>query len=154
MSKAKQQRERKMRISDGLTLAMGKIGWLVILGLTLIGLPVYGLHSLTGEFEYAALRWVATGLTLALVPAFFFGFWFGKVEVRGFLGGLDTALDKLAAAVDLRDTSRVRVHQATRPPAQKPQPNFNVYLPQAGALPTLPTITHKALPQNDDIVEL
>jgi hypothetical protein len=40
---AKTQRERKMRISDGLTLAMGRIGWITLLVILGIGLPVYGL---------------------------------------------------------------------------------------------------------------
>jgi len=149
---ANKQRERKNKISNGLTLAMGKIGWIAILIIILIGLPLYALYSLAGQFEYNVLRWIATGLTIALLPTFFFGFWFAKIEVKGFLGGIDTALDKLASAVDMRDTSRVRVHQATHPNNKMQQPNFNMYLPQVGA-PTLPTITTRAL-ATDDMVDL
>lgn len=140
------QRERKNRISDGLTLAMGKIGWLAMLAVVFIGLPVYGLYSLFGQFDAGGLRWLAVGLTVGLLPAFGLGFFFGKVEVRGFLGGFDRALDGLAAAVDLRDQSKER--RAAIAPAGKAQPApgaFNVYLP---------TITTRAALPQTDVVEL
>ena len=139
------QRERKNRISDGLTLAMGKIGWLAVLAILFVGLPVYGLYSLYGQFDAGGLRWLAVGLTATLLPTFGLGFFFGKVEVRGFLGGFDKALDGLAAVVDLRDASKER--RAAIAPAAKPTTPppgaFNVYLP---------TITTRAaLPQNETL---
>ncbi len=142
------QRERKNKISDGLTLAMGKIGWFAILLLFFVGLPVYGLWALCGQFEYDALRWLAVGLAVGLLPAFGLGFFFGKAEVKGFLGGFDRALDGLAQAVDLRDQSKERraaITPAAARPATPPPGAFNVYLP---------TITTRAaLPQND-VVDL
>ncbi len=139
---AKTQRERKMRISDGLTLAMGRIGWITLLVILGIGLPVYGLWALFGQFDYAGLRWLAVGLVAALAPVFGLGFFFGKVEVRGFLGGFDRALDGLARAVDLRDTSKERRVVAAAPRPTPPDPNS--YLP-----PVLPPITPRVLSQSN-----
>lgn len=140
------QKERKIAISNALTLAMGKIGWLALLAVVFIGLPVYGLHSLFGQFDAAGLRWLAVGLTVGLLPSFGLGFFFGKVEVRGFLGGFDRALDGLAQAVDLRDASKER--RAAITPASKPQVQpgaFNVYLP---------TITTRAALPQDETIDL
>jgi hypothetical protein len=102
---------------------------------------VYGLWALAGQFEYSGLRWLAVGLAVGLLPAFGGGFFFGKVEVRGFLGGFDRALDGLAAAVDLRDGSKERRAALTVKP-QPPPGAFNVYLPTI-------TTRQAALPHND-----
>lgn len=142
------QRERKNRISDGLTLAMGKIGWIALLLVLFVGAPVYGLWALLGEFEYSALRWIAVGVTVGLLPAFGLGFFFGKAEVKGFLGGFDRALDGLAAAVDLRDASKERraaIPSAPARPATPPPGALNVYLP---------TITTRAALPQTDVVDL
>jgi hypothetical protein len=108
---------------------------LVIIGLAVlialgVGTPVYLLWLLTGTLEREGLAVWAIVATLALPVAFLAGFWFGKIEVRGFLAGVDKSLDKLAAAVDLRDTSRIAVHNVTK---AKPQvPSYNVILPGGG----------------------
>lgn len=143
------QRERKNRISDGLTLAMGKVMWIALLLLLGVGLPVYGLWSLFGQFEYGALRWLAVGLAVGLLPAFGMGFFFGKAEVKGFLGGFDRALDGLAQAVDLRDQSKER--RAAITPAAAARPAAPVPGAFNGYLPTI--TTRAALPQND-VVDL
>ncbi len=142
------QRDRKMKISDALTLAMGRVGWLALLALLFVGAPVYGLWALFGQFDQTGLRWLAVGLAVCLLPAFGLGFFFGKMEVRGFLGGFDRALDGLAQAVDLRDRSKERRAAAavvSRPTVPAPGA-LNVYLPA-------PTITQRALTQ-DEIIEL
>lgn len=136
------QRERKIHISDGLTLAMGRLGWIALLVTLGIGLPIYGLWAWFGQFDYAGLRWLAVGLAAALGPSFGLGFFFGKVEVRGFLGGFDRALDGLARAVDLRDTSKER--RAVVPPARATPSSPNDYLP-----PIMPPITPRVLSSSD-----
>jgi len=139
------QKQRKDAVSDWLTVAMGKLTVAVVCVVLFVGLPIYGLWWLTGNAAYEVLRWVTVALIFGFVVAFFVGFYFGKVEVRGFLGGIDAAMDKLAKAVNLRDNSRIAIHEATHSkPAEKPQPNFNVYLPQPGALPTVP-VSHRQL---------
>jgi len=150
MSSLKKQRQRKNGISDALTMAMGKIGLFVMAVIIVIVLPVYGLWSLAGTFEYPSLRWMSVSLVMLLPAVFGLGFWFGKVEVRGFLGGFDRALDGLTKAVDLRDRSKVRMQQAAKAPPKPAQPDFDVYLPQAGAFPT---ITQRQITQ-DEIVDL
>lgn len=150
----KNQRQRKNEISDALTLAAGKIALTLLLLIAAVGLPLYGLHQLAGQFEYSALRWIAVGLALAIPAAAALGFRMGRYEVQGFLGGFDKGLTGLAQAVDLRDNSKVRLQAAaaaTRAAQPNPaQPDINVYLPPAGALPT---ITHRQLTQ-DGLVEL
>ncbi len=150
MSTTKAQRNRKNGISDALTMAMGKIGLFALTVIIVIVLPIYGLWSLAGTFEYAALRWLTVGFVMMLPAIFGLGFWFGKVEVRGFLGGFDRALDGLTKAVDLRDKSKVWMQQAAKSKPQPAQPDFDVYLPQAGAFPA---ITQRQLPQ-DEVVDL
>jgi hypothetical protein len=141
------QQTRKNAIGDAITDALGKLALGAILAVVLMGLPIFGLWKLTGSVEYATLRWVTVGLVFGLLLAFGAGYVFGRYEVKGFLGGMDTALDKLADAVDMRDRSRIAVHQATRQQA-KPQPNFNVYLPQ----PAVP-ITSRQL-SDDEVIDL
>jgi len=144
------QKQRKDKISDWLTLALGKLSGGALLVAFFVGLPVYGLWYLTGTLEYQVLRWAAVAVVVVLPLAFIAGFYFGKVEVRGFLGGVDVSLDKLAKAVDLRDKSRVTMHNATRKAPAQPKPNMNVFLPQPGALPSVP-VSHKQLIDGDVI---
>jgi len=47
------------------------------------------------------------GLPLSCVGLFFLGFWMGKTEVRGFLGGVDASLDKLTATINARDSAAI-----------------------------------------------
>jgi len=86
---------------------------------------------------------------------FLLGMQYGKTEARGFLGGIDTALGKLAAAIDLRDNTRARA-AATRQAlaAQKPQAaQFNVYLPDPAQLAGPIPITHRQI-AGSDVVDL
>lgn len=154
MSNNNAQRMRKNNISDKLTWAMGRVGLLLVGVVVLVGLPTYGLHALYQTVDIPALEWITTALTLAMVPVFVIGFWFGKTEVRGFLGGVDTALDKLATAVDMRDSSKVRTHHALKADTVHPPAGaFNVYLPQPQAQ-VLPPITHRSAISTSDVVDL
>jgi len=115
---------------------------------------VYGFWTLAMGLEHTKLAIWAIAATLALLPTFLAGFWFGKTEVRGFLAGVDAGLDRLAQAVNMRDTSRITMHAATRTPRQQPTPTaYNVILP--GALPQghIPQITHRQL-TDDDVLDL
>ncbi len=132
-------------------------GALVVLGI--LGLVIYGLWTLASRMEHAHLAMWAIGATFIIPLAFFTGFWFGKTEVRGFLAGVDTGLDRLAQAVNMRDTSRISIHTAVRAPRQQPA-NYpqdgwsrNVILP--GGLPQghVPQITHRQL-TDDDVLDL
>ena len=146
------QRSRKNAISDALTLAMGRVAFGIVLAILGVGLPIYGLYQLTGQFDYGALRWLAVGLVLAIPAAGGIGFAMARLEVKGFLGGFDQGLGGLAAAVDLRDSSKERrqASPATRGQPPAPQPDISVFLPPAGALPT---IAHRQL-TTGDVVEL
>ena len=90
---------------------------------TTVAASAGGLALLAGGLLWWASHWPRTALLavvtlapFALLLAFGAGFYFGKVEVRGFLGGFDRALDGLSRAVDLRDNARARAATATRTP--------------------------------------
>lgn len=88
---------------------------LVASGAAGLALAVGGLWWWASHWTRGALLAVVTLAPFALLLAFAAGFWFGKTEVRGFLGGFDRALDGLSKAVDLRDNARARAATATRP---------------------------------------
>jgi hypothetical protein len=74
---------------------------------TTVAVSAGGLALLAGGLLWWASHWTRTALlaVVTLAPfvvalAFGAGFWFGKTEVRGFLGGFDRALDGLSRAVD------------------------------------------------------
>jgi hypothetical protein len=89
------------------------------LALSIIALVVAGLWALTGAVSETTLRAWALAVSALVLPAFGFGFYLGKVEARGMLAGLDKSLDRMTGVVEkivsVRDTSRITVHQATRP---------------------------------------
>lgn len=72
--------------------------WMFVAGLALLGLAglLYGLWSLIASLDESLLATWALVSILALPVVFAWGFWFGKTEVRGFLKGVDTSLDRLA----------------------------------------------------------
>jgi len=88
----------------------------VALVLVLLALAVGLFWWLAGKFEPVTLRWLAALSPFALVGAFSAGLAAGRLEVHGFLGGFDRALDGLSRAVDLRD------HSKARSVAARPQP--------------------------------
>lgn len=145
------QRSRKNAISDALTLAMGRVAFGVLLAILGVGLPIFGLYQLSGQFDYAALRWIFVGLVLAFPTAGVIGFGMARLEVKGFLGGFDKGLVGLAQAVDLRDNSKIRVQKETRAKqaAKQAPPDISVYLPPAN----MPQIAHRQL-TTGDVIEL
>ncbi len=130
------------RKSNATVLTIGAVIALVVLALV-----IFGLWALARGASRGAVNWWAVITTLLIVPAFFFGFYLGKVEARGLLSGFDKSLDRMAKVIGdvatMRDTSRIAVHQATRP---RPQPGYTVVLPNV----TGPSITHRQLSSGDD----
>ena len=132
------------------------VGYIVVGAIILavaVGGPALVLVLVAGGLGREALTtWVVVG-TLAIIPVFFVGFYFGKVEVRGYLSGVDTGLDRLAAAVNMRDTSRLTVHRETRRKPDPVGPSFNVLLPNVPGMPSVP-VTHRQLPSGDETIDL
>ena len=109
--------------------------WLLNIALVaaLLALLLAVLWYLTGRWSPTTWRWLVVLSPFALVGAFFTGFYFGKVEVRGFLGGFDRALDGLTKAVDLRDHSRARLTASRQvPPTATKIELLETYLPARG----------------------
>ena len=142
---------------DAVQAIAARVGlWLAkVLGV-LVG-PLALLWWGAGYLRPSEARLFVAALGYLLPVMFLLGMQYGKTEARGFLGGIDTALGKLAAAIDLRDNTRARAaaqRQALN--AQRPasQAQFNVYLPDpaqiAGAVP----ITHRQIAGRDDVVAL
>ncbi len=95
---------------------------------------------------------VAAVLAILLLPiTFLTGHWFGRTEVRGFLSGVDTAVDRIAKAVDLRDGAKVTVHQKIAAPQAPTYPAFgDLPLPTD---PPLPRLTFSEA-REDQIIDL
>jgi uncharacterized membrane protein len=112
-----------------------------LLTVFVLALIVWGLWSFASKMEHDKLALWAILATFLLPCFFWLGFWFGKTEVRGFLSGFDTSLDKLANAVSFRDDQRVSTAQrmTTREPVSYP-----VFQPQ---------ITNRAS-HSDEIIDL
>ena len=122
----------KSTFTDKAQHFLGLVSWAALLAALFLGLPIGGLYWWAGSWSVGALRWVVSVLPIGVVLAFASGFYFGKVQVRGFLGGFDRALDGLSKAVDLRDNARIRTATATRRD-EPARPNLNVYLPDPAA---------------------
>ena len=143
--------------NDAIQDIAARVGlWLAkVLGL-LVG-PLVGLWWASGYLRPGELRLFVAGLAYLLPVVFLLGVQYGKTEARGVVSGIDTALGKLAAAVDLRDNTRARAaaqRQALAAQRQAPQAaQFNVYLPDpaqiAGAVP----ITHRQI-AGGEVVDL
>lgn len=115
---------------------INKLAWLA-----LIGAAALAALLIWAAFKYWA--WVntvnpvnlaawASIATMALPLFFTLGLYFGKAEIRGMFSGFDRALDKgygvFFKTSDVRDNSRIRVHNETRPAAPE-LPLANAVLP-------------------------
>ncbi len=131
--------------------AVASVVWIVVLilvlGIIVMSLVIYGLLTLAKNTSPEAVIWWAVIATLLAVPLFLFGFYLGKVEARGVLRGFDRSLDRMAGVigdiVTVRDQSRIAVHNATKIP---PQAQWQVNLPGLQS----PIITHRRLTGGDD----
>ncbi len=140
---------------DAVQAIAARVGlWLAkVLGV-LVG-PLALLWWGAGYLRPGEARLFVAALGYLLPVMFLLGMQYGKTEARGVVSGIDTALGKLAAAVDLRDNTRARA-AATRQAlaAQKPQAaQFNVYLPDPAQLAGPIPITHRQI-AGSDVVDL
>ena len=146
MPNRKSSRQRKNHDMDlRLKYALG----ILVLFLMLFSSAVYGLWRLAENANHTQITVIAI-LFFFLIPiAFFLGHWFGRTEVRGFLSGIDTAVDRIAKTIDLRDTAKVTQHQRIQSP---PQPRN--YIPTLD-VPTqgVPKLTFRESAQ-DQIIDL
>ncbi len=142
--------------NDAIQDIAARVGiWLAkVLGLLVapLGLLWWG----AGYLLPSELRIFVAGLAYLLPVVFMLGTQYGKTEARGVVTGIDTALGKLAAAVDLRDNTRARAAAQRQALAvQRPQAaQFNVYLPDPQALAGTVPITHRQIAGRDDVVDL
>ncbi|MBC8509709.1 MAG: hypothetical protein H8D34_33095 [Chloroflexi bacterium] len=142
------KRRQKKEVALPLKFTLGILG----LVLLLFGGGVYGLWRLAENATHRQITVIAI-LFFFLIPiTFFLGHWFGRTEVRGFLSGMDTAVDRIAKAVDLRDGAKVSLHQRIQAPQQPPQ--SRIYPPPV-ELPTqsLPQLTFRES-SSDQIIDL
>ncbi len=139
---------KKKAVALPLKFALSVMG----LVLLLFGGAVYGLWRLAENATHTQITVMAI-LFFFLIPiAFFLGHWFGRTEVRGFLSGMDTAVDRIAKAVDLRDGAKVSLHQRFQAPQQPLQ--SRIYTPPV-ELPaqSMPQLTFRESAQ-DQIIDL
>ena len=108
---------RKRKIGIPVVVIFVSIGLILIL----ISAITYGLWVLTVNVSHQHLRIFLVILMYAIPIIFAFGYWFGSKEMRGFLNGADAAMDKIAKAVDIRDSTKVTVHQKLQTPKQPAQ---------------------------------
>ena len=105
---------------DDKKLILGVAGTTAVV---LLGSLFYIVNSL----PITLLKIIATLALFLLLPMLILGFWLGKVEARGMLSGIDSALEKgfnlFQSTVEFRDTSRIKIHQAGVSPVawQPPQ---------------------------------
>jgi len=131
-----------------LKYALGILALFVLL----FGGAVYGLWRLAANATHTQITVIAI-LFFFLIPiAFFLGHWFGRTEVRGFLSGIDTGVDRIAKAVDLRDGAKVALHQRIQSQPHPAQPRS--YVPPLD-LPAqnIPQLTFRESAQ-DHIIDL
>ena len=143
--RARSRQRQKTNLDLRLKYALG----FLVLFLLLFGGAVYGLWRLAENATHTQVTVIAI-LFFFLIPiAFFLGHWFGRTEVRGFLSGIDTAVDRIAKTIDLRDSAKVTLHQRIQSP---PQPRS--YIPPLD-LPaqSVPQLTFRESHQ-DQIIDL
>jgi hypothetical protein len=126
----------KGKRKPGIAISMKIILTLMVIGLAVFGLVAYGLWRLAEMLDKGQVATLLVLAVLSMPVNFFLGYWFGRTEVRGFLSGVDTAVDKIARAVDLRDGAKVSVHQKIQPPPQQAEQPL-VYPPDRSSLPRL-----------------
>ena len=133
------------------------ISWKAVLvlvaGLVLLaGLSSYVLWVVAMSITHKQVSVVAIIEAFLLPVAFFAGHWFGRTEVRGFLSGVDTAVDRIAQAVDLRDGAKVTLHQKLQtPPAPPPMPIYPAHGIPTPTEPPLPRLTFREAGDNQII---
>jgi len=120
--------------------------------LALLVLVTFGLWWLTGQVaeQVSTLRtWVVISM-LAVPAAAGAGYRLGRIEATGFLSGADKIMNKMTSLVRdvsaIRDTSRITVHQATRPggPGMQPAPQvWGIVQPQP------PRLTYRTADMDD-----
>jgi hypothetical protein len=118
----------------------------LLLFVAVIGGPVVGLWFAADSLERGTVNAWAALTTALLVPVFALGFWFGKVEARGFLGGIDVALDKMAKSVGTIDDAVTKRAKRDKPET----PSINIYSER----PMLPAISHRGRTGEDEVIDL
>jgi hypothetical protein len=118
----------------------------LLLFVAVIGGPVAGLWFAADSLERGTVNAWAALATALLVPTFAIGFWFGKVEARGFLGGIDAALEKMAKSVGTIDDAVTKRSKREKPQ----QPSINIYSER----PMLPAISHRGRAGDDEVIDL
>jgi len=137
-SNTRQGRKRKIDIPVGVIFVFAGLILILFSAIT------YGLWKLTIDVSRQYLRIFLVILMYSLPITFAFGYWFGSKEVRGFLSGADAVMDKIAKAVDIRDSTKVNVHQKLQTPKQPaqqsevyPTTGINIRKPEHLHLPQL-----------------
>ena len=142
----------KTVVRDDSILPVIIVGAVIVLAILV--LVVYGLWAAANGVSRSAVNWWAVTATLAIVPVFFVGFWFGKTEARGILAGFDKSLDRMAKVMGdvatMRDDSHIRRQTAKSQPTQ---PQYTVVLPNVQR-PAMPPITHRELSSGDETIDL
>jgi hypothetical protein len=139
MPDRKSSRHRHMAMP--MKYALGILGLLFLL----FGGAVYGLWRLAENATHTQITVIAI-LFFFLIPlAFFLGHWFGRTEVRGFLSGVDTAVDRIAKTIDLRDGTKAARHQRSQPRSDVPPLDLSAQ--------SLPQLTFRESAQ-DQIIDL
>ncbi len=93
---------------------------IIILSTILLAIMVWLLWMIAENIPALAVQVWAIVATLLVPAVAILAFWFGKTEVRGFLAGADQMTERVASifmhAIDSRDVSRIRIHNATNAP--------------------------------------
>ena len=149
MSERKNSRYRK---DSNVDLRLKYTLGILVLFVLLFGGAVYGLWRLAANATHTQITAIAILLFFLIPIAFFLGHWFGRTEVRGFLTGIDTAVDRIAKTIDLRDGAKITLHQRIKSPPQPAQ--IRSYVPPLD-LPAqnLPQLTFRESAQ-DQIIDL
>jgi len=129
-----------------------KVGLVVVKFLGLAVAPMALLWWATSFLNVLQLRWLLAGAVYLWPLLLDAGTALGKTEARGVVAGIDTALGKLAAAVDLRDNSRARA-AAQRGTEAPRAAQFNVYLPDPAQLAGPIPITQRQI-AGSDVVDM
>ena len=132
---------------------------------------VFGLGALAGlaylawqfwlvvvELDPAVLAAWAVLATLAIPTAGLISFWLGRAEARALAEGMRNGVQHVTDAADKmlgQRTTAVREMKVARGiPARPGGVSFNVFTPGAPGYPAAPTITPKALPPGDDVIDV
>lgn len=100
--KTKPKNRKNVDLAVPVKFILGIMGLIV----TLFFGAVYGLWRLAEHATHTQLTIVGIVFFFLIPIALLLGYWFGRTEVRGFLSGMDTAVDRIAKAIDLRDGTK------------------------------------------------